>query len=249
MLPDDVTFARLQRDFGSALLSGGAPPPEVSATERFEIYRYTVQASLAEVLAAAFPVTQRIIGVSAFDALARDFIAAAPPNVPQLSAYGSGLPAFIAAGGLADVLPYLPDVARLEWARGESYFAADAPFLDIAKLATLPPSKMEAAVLVPHPATRLVPSRYPIHRIWTVNQPEITDVPRVDMSMAETVLITRRDSYVKLRLLLPGDAAFIAACFAGKTFGASAEAGLEKDSAFDLQAALQVHFLDGTFGE
>src|SRR5258706_11424995 len=100
-----------------------APGP---IADRIDVYRNTVQSSLTEVLASAFPVTQRIVGDRFFAGLARAFIAAHPPRRPHLSTYGDGFSAFIAASDIEQQLSYLPDVARLEWARGEAYFAADA---------------------------------------------------------------------------------------------------------------------------
>lgn len=246
----------LQRAFRAAVTSGsdGGLAAQVRAShgrvaDRIDVYRTTVQESLAEVLATAFPVTQRIVGAAFFRRLAGAFVAAHPPGVPQLSAYGDALPDFIAAFAPARELPYLPDVARLEWARSDSYFAADAAHLAPATLQTLAPEDLETLELSLHPATRIVPSSFPILTIWEVNQPQVTDIPAVDMNVAQRVLVTRVDDVVPMREIGVGDMALVAALAAGAGLGDAAEMSLAVDAAFDLQTALQDHLLGGTFGE
>lgn len=241
----------MQRRFRAAVLgSDDAPVADFihgahgETAARIGVYRNTVQASLIDVLATAFPVTQRILGERFFSAIAARFIVTAPPRVPQLSLYGDGFTDFLAGQDVAQQLSYLPDVARLEWARGESYFAADAPPLNIARLAALSPEDMDRIVLGLHPATRMISSKYPIYRIWEVNQLSVTDVPAVDMSVGQRVLVSRRDHHLVTRALDKFDAAFVSAIAAGKNLSAAA-AGLPET--FDLQQALQNHFINGTF--
>ncbi len=242
----------VQRAFQDAVLGAGdgALEDHVAApglAARIAVYRNTVQSSLVEVLAAAFPVTQRIVGQAFFSALARHFAVNRPPRLPQLSAYGADFPAFLAEDAGRHGLPYLADTARLEWARGDSYFAADGPPLAPGVLAETPPEALDGLKLRLHPATRLVRSPFPIHRIWTVNQPEVDDVPAVDMTVAENVLLTRRDGRVALRTVSTGAAVFVAAIAKDAGLGEAATQALTEDAAFDLEAALRDHLIAGTF--
>ena len=245
------TLPEMQQRFRAAVLSNDDAPvadfvhgAHGETAARIGVYRNTVQASLIDVLATAFPATQRIVGETFFSTLAARFIVTAPPRVPQLSLYGDGFTNFLAGQDVAQQLPYLPDVARLEWARGESYFAADAPSLNAARLAALSPDDMDHIALALHPATRLISSNYPIYRIWEVNQPSVTDVPAVDMSVGQWVMVSRRDHHIVTRALEKYDAAFISAIAAGRTLSEAA-AGIP--DAFDLQQALQHHFINSTF--
>jgi hypothetical protein len=219
----------------------------VGQRRRIAVYRNTVQKGLVDVLAVAFPAVKRIVGEGFFLALARDFVIHHQPQVPQLSRYGADFADFIAAHDKTQALPYLPDVARLEWARGEAYFAADAAPLDPAALAAVPMDRLSDVKLVPHPAARLIRSRFPVHRIWSVNQPEVAEVPEVDMSVAEDVLITRPLYEVIVRLISPADATFVSSCIAGGSLGEATVAGLSAAEDFDLQSALQEHFFKATF--
>jgi len=247
----DRTLADIQRIFRDTVLSADDAPLS-SVLERGQdagiaVYRTTVQRSLVKALGATFPVVQRIIGPKAFSDLAQRFVITAPPRAAYLSAYGADFANFIVGDNDATArAPYLSGVARLEWARADSYFAADAAPLDSARLTNFAPDSLEGLILHLHPATRLIVSRFPILRIWEVNQPEIADVPRVDMAEAETVLVTRPDAQVVTRKLTPGDAAFIVAVMSGETLGEAAEAALAAQSDFNLQAALEAHFVNAT---
>lgn len=214
---------------------------------RIAVYRNTVQKSLVDVLEVAFPVVCRIVGPRFFYEMARDFVHCHPPTVPQLSVYGADFPAFLAAHPQISTMPYLHDVALLEWARGESYFAADAAALNPAALSALSPEQLPELKLLPHPALRVVQSQFPIHRIWTVNQPSVTDVPMVEMDVAECVLITRPQYEVFIRKPSKGEAVLAAACAEGHNLNDAVVKALDADRAFDLQAALQLHFMAGTF--
>jgi hypothetical protein len=251
MIPD--LLRDLQVRFRAAVLDGNtarlaelvrAPGP---VADRIDVYRNTVQSSLTDALAAIFPVTQRIVGADYFAGLARRFIAGAPPRRPQLSTYGAALPDFIAASEIHRQLPYLSDVAQLEWARGESYFAADAPPLDSQRLAAMEGEALEDMVLRLHPATRWVVSRFPIYRIWEVNQPHVADVPVVDMQAPQAVLVSRSARHVVTREIALADAVFIQAIAEGETFGGAADTALLQNPTFDLQGALAQHFAHGTF--
>lgn len=244
----------LQRQFREAVTGPGdgeiaaaVRSPRGQVADRIEVYRTTVQESLADVLATAFPVTQRIVGAGFFRGLAGAFIAAHPPAVPQLSAYGGDLADFIAAYDPAKALPYLPDVARLEWARSEAYFAADADTLAPVALQTMAAEDLATLQLALHPATRLIPSAFPILTIWQVNRSEVIDVPAVDMTLGQRVIVTRIDDAVPMREIGFGDMAFVAALAAGAGLGDAAELALDVEPAFDLQAALRDHLLNGTF--
>ncbi len=248
-----LDLSDIQRRFREAVLGSNDTPltsfvnSDGLIATRIAVYRNTIQGGLLEVLVAAFPVTQRVIGPEFFANLAGRFVSTAPPTAPQLLTYGGGFAQFIATQDVARRLPYLADVARLEWAKNESYFAADAAPLDPARLAALSPDVMAQTVLRWHPATRLITSRFPIHRIWEINQPAVVNTPEIDMTEGQTALVSRAQHHVAVRALAPADAALVAAIYAGKTLKEAVDIALEVDASFDVQAALQAYFVAGVF--
>ena len=85
--------------------------------ERLRIYHNHTLTSLATALGDNFPVVRRLVGEDFFRAMARRFVVAQPPRDPCLSAYGVDFADFLERFEPARALPYLPDVARLEWLR------------------------------------------------------------------------------------------------------------------------------------
>ncbi|MDF3075260.1 MAG: hypothetical protein K0S54_2927 [Alphaproteobacteria bacterium] len=167
----------LQQDFRRHLLreqavslSNAVLADGLSAQARLQVYRNHVTLSLREALRTTFPVTQRLVGEEFFAGMARQFIAAHPPLSPCLSEFGGAFPDFIAAFPPAAMLPYLPDVARLEWALNEAWHSGIEPALEAASLAVTDPEAAAASTLELQPSLRLLTSAWPVEMIWRANQ-------------------------------------------------------------------------------
>ncbi|MGR5270135.1 hypothetical protein ACPV5R_20660, partial [Vibrio astriarenae] len=78
-------------------------------------------------------------GDDCFDAIVRDTLAVQGSTSANLHRYGDALPEVIAQSPLAGSVPYLADVARLEWHVHWAHYAPDAQpqALDAAALGTL----------------------------------------------------------------------------------------------------------------
>ena len=238
------SLPELQGAFAAALLApDGAPPEGVvgpdgnPAPRRFAVYRNNVGAALANTVALAFPAVGRIVGEAFFKAMAHAYVRAEPPRSAVLLDYGATFPDFIAGFAPAASLPYLSDVARLEWAWREAYHARDAAPLDPGALGTVPEAEIGAVRFVLHPALRLVRSRFPVLAIWRMNTAD-TEVGAVDFSVAEDALIVRPGAEVEVRHVPPGGAAFLAALGAGRTLMDAAATAQAADGRFDLAGNL-----------
>src|SRR5437762_1260948 len=140
------SLRELQTGFRAALLAGderGVAPDVVddgvNASARLAVYRHHVLTSLTAALEATFPVVCRLVDRRFFGWLADSYVRAHPPAGPCLFEYGADLPEFIAAFPACAPLPWLADVARLEWAMNVALHAPDAVPLEPAAPRTLPP--------------------------------------------------------------------------------------------------------------
>ena len=185
----------------------------------------------------AYPAVQRITGVALFRAMARLHIRETPPTSPLLFEYGRDFPAFIEAHQYALGMPWLADTARIERAWLDAYHAADAPALGAADLASVAAERLADLVFMPHPATRLVRSRYAAVTIFAANR-KPSPVENIDASQAEDALITRPEFDVVVRRLAPGQAEFLSTLTAGRPLGVAAAAALEARSDFDVGMGL-----------
>lgn len=222
--------------FAAALMRADLPPPPAigpAQARRFAVYRNNVAHGMIEALGASFPAVQRLVGEAFFAALARAYLAADPPRSPVLFHHGGGFGAFLDAFPPVAGVPYLGDVARLEWARLEAYHAADAEPAAIAALGAVAPERLADTRLVLHPSARLLRSRWPVYALWAASR-DAGDPDAVDLAEAQAVLVHRPALEVETRHLAPGSAAFLAALAAGRPLGAAAEAAAAADPGFDL---------------
>lgn len=234
----------LQREFARAVL---APDRAIPAGlwglragvpgRRFAVYRNNVHASLIDVLQGRFPVVARLVGEEFFRAMAREFVPAQPPANPVLMAWGGEFPGFLAGYGPVQDLPYLPDVARLEWAWNEAYHAADAEPAGPSALAAVAPEEAGRLVFEMHPSLRLIRSSFPILTIWDANRAE-GEVPPVDLGRGgEDVLVLRPALTVEMRRLPPGAAGFIEALARGDRLAAAAQGAAQASADFSFETA------------
>ena len=232
----EAEFAAAVTDPNRATPSWALSPRGDVDAKRFAVYRNNVHVSLVGALRSKFPVVARLVGEEFFTAMARLFVGMEKPTSPLLAEYGRGFPDFVAGFEPARMVPYLPDVARLENAWTEAYHAADAAPLTVAALQAVVPDDFVAMTFEPHPAVRLVASAYPIGSIWSANQSE--NVAPVQTRGPETVLITRPEADVTLRIISAADHAFCDALLGGQSVGEGAAAALAAKPDFDLGSAL-----------
>jgi hypothetical protein len=227
----------LQRAFAAHLAGEDQPALAAEirpAAARLRIHRHHVLDSLASALAATFPTVQAVVGADFFSGLARAFIVRSLPNQPVLAEYGAGLPAFIASHAAARDLPYLADVARLDWALNLAFHAPAGGRLAAADLAGTPADRLPALQLALAPGTALVSSPYPLDRIWAASQPGAPAAP-VDLDGGGAqLLVLRRPDDAAFVALSAGEAAFVAAVGEGLSLE---EAAGRPGAGFDLSAS------------
>ncbi len=172
-----------------------APRPGLSADDHIKIYRQGVLAKLVEALAEIYPVCRKLVGEAFFHAMARTFVQQIPSLSPDLGEYGHGFGTFIEGFEPAGALPYLADVARLEWLWHRVYHAEPSTLLDSDSLARVPAERQGEIRFRPAAATALLESIYPIHRIWQANQPEHDDDGCVALDEGGVRLLIWRRGY------------------------------------------------------
>jgi hypothetical protein len=142
----------------------------LSAEQRLAIYRNNTQLGLTETLRDGYPVVNKLVGTDFFKHLAHSYVRQHPPKAGCLLYYGGNFADFISDFPAAAGLPYLPDVARLEWLWHEAFHEADASALDMAKLATVAPDAYSKLGFTLHPNARFLAASFPILKIWQANQ-------------------------------------------------------------------------------
>jgi hypothetical protein len=233
-------FAGALCDVGDSARTAGWLAGDASLNERrLAIYRCNVAAAAAKALSAAYPVIRQVVGDTLFDELAAEYQRRTPSSSGDLNELGSSFAEFVADADATRSLPYVSDLARLEWAAHRAYGAADADFFDARALAQLPAHRQSKIRFVWAAGTALIASPFPIARIWRIHQADFDGEFSVDWSAGEIALVAREGLRVAVRAVGVGDAAFVAASMGGSALDAAVERAHISDAGFDIARLLQ----------
>lgn len=214
------------------------------------VYRNNYRVGLSSTLAFIYPVCRQLVGDEFFNALADAFIEQHPSRSGNLHHYGQELAHWLAGFAPAQSLPYLPDLAGLEWAVHRAYYAANFTPLDSAALAKVPPESWPNLTLQLAPTLTLLRSDWPIGTLWLAHQNANPDAALQQIeAVAENVVVTRRDGQVTVQCISRAQATLIDSLAAGQTLDGATQQALALDPKLDLQSSLlllfQQHGLSG----
>ncbi len=237
----DGAMDALEAEFAAALLAAERPPPAglrvppgADVAHRFGIYRNNVVAGLVNALGERFPVAKRLVGDEFFAVMARTYVVENPPRSPLLFRYGDSFSGFIDRFEPAATVPFLADIARLEFLRGEAYHAADREPLAPSALKALSAAELPSVGLQLHPSARFMQSRHPVVSIWQAHQGG--SHPMVREWQPQNALVVRRKLSVEVHLLPSGGYAFLSAIAHGGSITVAAKEADAVNSGFDSAA-------------
>jgi hypothetical protein len=194
-------------------------PAGVSALERLQVYANGYPARLHEALADAFPAVAHVIGHGAFHTLTGRYMNERPPLYYNINDVGAGLPAFLRSNVPTADLPFLPDLAELEWSLVEAFNAHAKPAVDAMQLASLGIDDWDRVVLHLHAGLGVLTSAWPIREIWEARE---TPVESIDIDLEnrpDQVLIHRSGFQVRCESIDAGEAFALTEIQRGRALG------------------------------
>jgi hypothetical protein len=241
----------MSRDLAAAIADPalGTPasvsgPRGKAADKRFNVYRNNVVHGLTQAMGSVFPAVKALCGEARFNDVARLHLEASPPRSRLVFELGHGFADFLDAFPPARAqMPWLSDLARLERAWLDAWHAADAAPLDASALAAIAPEQLGDIRFAPHPAAKVVVSRFAIHSMFEAGRGggTFSGGPLEPQSC----LVTRPHLSVEVRHLKQAGAAFFSAILGEKTLGEAAAEGFAVDVSFDFAAHLAVLLQSG----
>jgi hypothetical protein len=245
------TLLELQRLIHRVVLDGD--PGEIAAAVRGDgldpaarlgIYRNHAFATLGDALKATFPVVCRLVDERFFAYAAHEYLREHPPHARCLVEYGADFAEFLAGFEPCGTVPYLPDIARFEWALNIAATVGESTELAAAELAAVPADRAAYVALRLQPSLSYIASPWPVDAIWQANQQD--EVAPVDLGGGVTRLEIRRSGDAAgWRRLDAGTFAFRTALADGLVLAAATEAATMADPGFDLAMALRHVFAEG----
>ncbi|OIQ98137.1 hypothetical protein GALL_199010 [mine drainage metagenome] len=233
--------------FAGSIVHGLVPSAQISKTYShyaadiaLDIYRNNYRGNLHDALAGAYPVVRQLVGDDFFRFMSRKFIGQYPSRSANLHHYGAELADFVATFEPAKELAYLPDMAALEWACHQAYFAEDGEVLDLNELAQVPPETYSDLVLLMHPSCHLLHSGYPIAAIWHAHQLGASNDFNVDLNSGScNALVSRDHDMVTVTELTEVNAVWLQRIQTGAALGEATEETMERYPDFNLLPVLQ----------
>jgi hypothetical protein len=209
-------------------------PAEVNASERVAVYADGFPARLREALAEAYPAVEHVVGPDAFGALAHGYARFAFLSSYNLNDAGGLFPEFLSRDPLTGRLPFLPDLARLEWSVTRAFHSAAEPPLDAAALAGWSMETWARGVLRFQPAVAVVRSAWPIVDVWRHREtaPEEIDIDLRDRP--QQALVSRPGFGVRCEEIDAVEAEILSQLLRGRRLGEIALPHAECGSAVDV---------------
>jgi len=140
-----------------------------SAEQQLSIYRTSIFGGLKKALVETFPVTKQLVGDDFFNAMTGRYIARFPCQVQDLNDYGESLAEFIRDLKHARSVPYLADMAKLEWSVNLAY-NTKIQQANLDKLSSLSEQQQLNITLHLANGSSLLHLSYPVDKIWDIHQ-------------------------------------------------------------------------------
>jgi hypothetical protein len=246
-------MSRLRQQQQALLDALFAWPPEV-ATKNIAAHAYYTGARglkayqtnghcLAErALVAAYPVVAQLLGAESFADLARALWHTHPPTRGDVAQWGEALAAFLQASAQLADEPYLPDVARAEWALHCCASAADA-LADVSTLVLLTTHDPQQLYFGLAPGCAVVRSVWPIASILGAH---LERTPTFDVvgqqlraALSQDALVWRAGLRPRVREAAAGEAALVQALLQGHSVSQALDNAPALDFGLWLPMAVQ----------
>lgn len=180
----DAFFNRNLKDAATHVKSDEA----LTAEQRVGIYRGSVHGILTKTLEQTFPVCKMLVGEQFFNKMTSVFIDQHPPTTAFFADFGGDMPEFLNNFEPANSVPYLADMANLEWLRKVSWSTpiTNEEASDFSKLAEIPASDQANLVFSLNPSLKLMTFDYRVDLLWFAHQPQ-SDIQLEQLTIDEPI--------------------------------------------------------------
>ena len=142
--------------------------------QRLDIYRNNVRAAIHHTMVQTFPTIHALVGDDFFYGCIKHYLENHTPTSSNLDEYGGAFSVFLQQFKPAESIPYLADMAELEWLIHSAHH---------------------------HHHSALIESDYPVHHIWQMHQDEQVKTTVLDENVHYRILVHAADDAVHLREL------------------------------------------------
>ncbi len=202
----------------------------LSASARLAVYANAYFVRIHDCLREDFGALAAVLGEGAFHDLVKTYLMVHPPSRPSLRHAGAQLAAHLRTEPFAAIFSqrcaYAADLADLEWAIVEAFYAQDAPAIGPEVLALVPPDDWAELRFAVTPSLRIVRCASPVHLAREHFDEHADGALRKQGPLAAEptqMRVWRHEERVLYRAIAPLEAVALEATAAGDAFGAICE--------------------------
>ena len=169
--------------------------PKLTASQRLRIYRNSILGNKIKSLQGIYPVCERLVGTEFFTAMAELYCLQTSASSPDLNHYGDDFADFIANFKPIAALPYLADIAHLEWAWHQAFNGPPANAMDWNALLAIDEKTLPRLSFQLPEKCSLLQSSYPVLRIWQTNQTNFDGDSNISLDEGPNYLVIWRKEF------------------------------------------------------
>jgi hypothetical protein len=162
---------------------------------RVWVYQNNVYAAIQDYMAELYPAVCGVVGEDFFKQMVQCYLQESAPNSGNIHRYGESFHSIINRFEGLDVLLYLHDLMRFEWAMHAAYFADTG---DVLATDSVDQERLLSIPIQLNKSVCLIESKYPLHEIHRQSLPDYADKVAVNLAQGgENVLVYKQDEHVK----------------------------------------------------
>jgi len=225
-----LTLTKLQSEFKQYLmLETGHISDHIDSSEelsndfRLAIYANAYRMRLIEALEKDYPAVFYLLGEDAFAKTALAYISAYPSKHPSLRWFGQHFAKFFLHEAEFESMPYISELAKLEWLLVEAFDAKDVSTIQESDVANVPAEAWPSLVLHFHPSVHIFQYHWNIIPIWQAEKNESIPPQPVMLDSGEVCLVWRHKLETRYRTLEADEALVAGQMLQGEDFSVMCE--------------------------
>ena len=215
-----------KHEVGSSAIADGEwlnPQGGEPGIVRMAVYANGFVARAEEALSEVFEAVHAAVGDEAFAGLCRDYAGRFAASDYNLNFIGKEFRAFVESWSTGMNLPFLADLARLEWRVWEAFHAFHREPLTPRGIAGIPLEDWDNARILFQSSVSLVSSSWPVLDMWLVRRQLSGDFKALLTPRPQRILVGRKEDKVRCELLEENQYRLIEGLLAGQTLGTVCE--------------------------
>ncbi len=195
----------------------------IAGEERLDAYSNGYVARVHESLSEVYQAVKHLAGDQAFEALAHHYAAAYSSHNYNLNYAGEHLPEFLKTVALSENLPFLPDLARLEWQVAQAFHAFQGEPFDASVLSAFAPEGFEKLHIHFQPSVSIVASEWPVLDLWKARKTLLKEINIDLVDRPQNVLVFRNGLEVFCEAVDLAQSRLLGGLLSGRTLGEACE--------------------------